>query len=93
MVRLTPGSRHDGMKFGLVRFKHDPTFHDFLNQLWCIPPLDCDEFEELSLWCESILDSLNNATDTDKDKEKDLSMEKLVQEFTNSFKNHYLFNP
>ena len=53
MKPLTPGSRHDGIKGGLVRFKPHPATHHLFNQLWCIPPLEGDKFDQLSLWSES----------------------------------------
>ena len=53
MQPLLPGSRHDGMKMSLVKFRPNPMFHSLFNQLWCTPPLEGDKFDQLSLWSES----------------------------------------
>lgn len=86
MEVLTSGFRHDGIKSGLVKFKPHFSLHNLFNQLWCNPPLEDDEFQELSLWCKSI-------PEDEGKQETQFSMEVLMTDFTNTFKIKYLFCP
>ncbi len=88
MKVLTSGSRYDGIKDGLVKFKPHPTLHELFNQLWCTPPLENDEFQELAFWCQSfITPEGKNETDSS------YAMEFLMNDFANTFKNLFLFSP
>ena len=88
MEVLTSGFRHDGIKSGLVKFKPHFSLHNLFNKLWCNPPLEEDELQELSFWFQSIQNSLS-----EEKPDKEFSMEVLMEDFTNTFQGRYLFSP